>query len=218
MSARIKICGMTRPEHVRSAVAAGAHAIGLVFVDSSSRCVSIAQAALLAAEVPPFVTTVGLFVNPTVQHVRAVVQGVALQCLQFQGDETDAFCNAFGLPYIKAVRVSSKVSGAELAARYANARGVQLDAAVTGQAGGTGHRFDWDWFPTDRAKPWILAGGLDADNVAEAVRRLRPYAVDVSTGVESAPGIKDAQRIAAFCNAVREGNLNLAPHSDAGSR
>ncbi len=218
MSARIKICGMTRPEHVRSAVAAGAHAIGLVFVDSSSRYVTIAQAAALAADVPPFVAAVGLFVNPTAQQVRAVLQGVALQCLQFQGDETDAFCSSFGLPYIKAVRVSAPVNGAELAARYANAQGIHLDAAVTGRAGGTGQRFDWDWFPSGNAKPWILAGGLDADNVVAAVRRLRPFAVDVSTGVESAPGIKDPQRIAAFCAAVRRANVDLGEDLDTGPR
>ena len=218
VSARIKICGMKRPEHVRSAVAAGAHAVGLVFIDASSRCVSVAQAKVLAAEVPPFVIAVGLFLNPTEQQVRAAVQGVALQCLQFHGDETDSFCSQFGLPYIKAVQVSAPVNGAALAARYANAQGIHLDAAVTGQAGGTGQRFDWAWFPKDNAKPWILAGGLNAANVADAIRTLRPYAVDVSSGVESTPGIKDPQRIAAFCDAVRQGNLALDADSDPGPR
>ena len=209
---------MTRREHVRSAVAAGAHAIGLVFIEASSRCVSVEQARILAAEAPPFVTAVGLFLNPTEQQVRAAVQDVALQCLQFHGDETDSFCGQFGLPYIKGIRVSGPVNGADLAARYANAQGIHLDAAVTGQAGGTGQRFDWAWFPKDSAKPWILAGGLHAGNVAEAIQTLRPYAVDVSTGVESAPGIKDPQRIAAFCAAVHQANLALGTDSDASPR
>lgn len=200
---RIKICGLSTPAHVASAVAGGADAVGFVFVPRSSRFVTVDAAAALTATVPPFVTTVGLFVNAEPDAVRAALSHARLQALQFQGDESDEFCASFGVPYVKAVQVSAPVDGDALAARFPRAAGIQLDAAAKGAAGGTGTRFDWAWFPRSAAKHWILAGGLDPTNVGDAVARLQPYAVDVSTGVESSPGQKDPARIAAFCSAVR---------------
>lgn len=199
---RIKICGLTRPEDVRAAVEAGADAIGLVFYPPSPRFVSFEDAARLAALVPPFVTTVGLFVNAEPQFVREALARVPLQLLQFHGDESEAECARYGRSWIKAARVRPGVDLLEFAACHPAASGLLLDAFVDGYGGG-GKIFDWSLIPPGLNRPLILSGGLDPENVVEAVRRVRPWAVDVSSGVEVAKGIKDAARIAAFIAGVR---------------
>lgn len=199
---RIKICGLTRAEDVLAAVEAGADAIGLVFYPPSPRFVAFERAAELAALVPPFVTTVGLFVNPDPAYVRQALAQVPLQLLQFHGDEPETLCAAFGRPWIKAARVRPGVDLVEFSASHPSASGLLLDAFVEGYGGG-GKVFDWSLIPERLGRSLILSGGLDPDNVAEAVRRVRPWAVDVSSGVESGKGIKDAARIAAFVAGVR---------------
>lgn len=199
---RIKICGLTRPQDVRAAVDAGADAIGFVFYPPSPRAVSIEQAAELVALLPPFVTSVGLFVNPAPDEVEAVLSRLPLQLLQFHGDESDVDCARFGRPWIKAARMRPGVDLLEFAALHPRACGILVDAFVEGYGGG-GKTFDWSLIPKGFSRPLVLSGGLDADNVVEAVRRIRPWAVDVSSGVESAKGIKDADRIAAFIAGVR---------------
>nr|WP_211166896.1 phosphoribosylanthranilate isomerase [Aromatoleum evansii] len=193
---------MTRAEDVLAAVEAGADAIGLVFYPPSPRFVAFERAAELAALVPPFVTTVGLFVNPDPAYVRQALAQVPLQLLQFHGDESEAQCAAFGRPWIKAARVRPGIDLVEFSASHPSASGLLLDAFVDGYGGG-GKVFDWSLIPERLGRPLILSGGLDPDNVAEAVRRVRPWAVDVSSGVESGKGIKDAARIAAFVAGVR---------------
>ncbi len=200
---RIKICGLTRPEDVRAAVHAGADAIGFVFYPPSPRNVSADEAAALAALLPPFVTAVGLFVNPEPAFVDAVLRAVPLQLLQFHGDEGEAECARYGRPWIKAARMRPGVDLLEFSSFHPGARGILLDAFVDGYGGG-GKTFDWSLIPAGFERPMILSGGLDADNVGEAVRRVRPWAVDVSSGVESAKGIKDAAKIAAFIARVRD--------------
>ncbi len=199
---RIKICGLTRPEDVRAAVAAGADAVGLVFYPPSPRALSFDRAAELVALLPPFVTAVGLFVNPAPSFVAEACARVPLQLLQFHGDETDAECARHGLPWIKAARMRPGVDLVEFAASHPGARGILLDAFVEGYGGG-GKVFDWSLIPAGLDRPIILSGGLDAANVADAVRHVRPWAVDVSSGVEAAKGIKDAAKIAAFVAGVR---------------
>ncbi|NMF95974.1 phosphoribosylanthranilate isomerase [Aromatoleum toluolicum] len=199
---RIKICGLTRAEDVHAAVEAGADAIGLVFYPPSPRFVAFERAAELAALVPPFVTTVGLFVNPDPAYVQQALAQVPLQLLQFHGDEAEGVCAGFGRPWIKAARVRPGVDLVEFSASHPSASGLLLDAFVEGYGGG-GKVFDWSLIPERLGRPLILSGGLDPDNVAEAVRRVRPWAVDVSSGVESGKGIKDAARIAAFVAGVR---------------
>ncbi len=199
---RIKICGLTRPEDVRAAVAAGADAVGLVFYPPSPRALSFDRAAELVALLPPFVTAVGLFVNPAPSFVAEACARVPLQLLQFHGDETDAECARHGLPWIKAARMRPGVDLVEFAASHPGARGILLDAFVEGYGGG-GKVFDWSLIPAGLDRPIILSGGLDAANVADAVRHVRPWAVDVSSGVEFAKGIKDAAKIAAFVAGVR---------------
>ena len=199
---RIKICGLTRAQDVRAAVDGGADAIGFVFYPPSPRAVSIEQAAELVALLPPFVTSVGLFVNPAPGEVEAVLERVPLQLLQFHGDEAEAECARYGRPWIKAARMRPGVDLLEFAASHPRASGILVDAFVDGYGGG-GKTFDWTLIPAGFARPLMLSGGLDADNVVDAVRRVRPWAVDVSSGVESAKGIKDAEKIAAFIAGVR---------------
>lgn len=201
---RIKICGLTREQDLAAAVNSGADAIGLVFYPPSPRYVGIERAAELCRRVPPFVTLTGLFVNAEESFVREHVDALPLSCLQFHGDETAGQCASFGLPYIKAARVRAGVDLLNYAASFPDARGILLDAWVEGYGGG-GKTFDWDLIPSGLPLPLILSGGLDAGNVADAVRRLRPWAVDVSSGVEAQggpKGIKDASRIAAFIREV----------------
>lgn len=199
---RIKICGLTRIEDVHAAVDAGADAIGLVFYPPSPRFVSVERAAELVRAIPPFVTTVGLFVNPAPEFVWQTLAKIRLQVLQFHGDESEADCARYGRPWIKAARVRPDLDLVEFAASHSSAVGILLDAFVEGYGGG-GKTFDWSLIPEGLGRRLILSGGLDAGNVTEAVRRIRPWAVDVSSGVESAKGIKDAELIAAFITGVR---------------
>lgn len=200
---RIKICGLTRQQDVVDAVNAGADAIGLVFYPPSPRYVAPQQAAQLASLVPPFVTTVGLFVNADPAFVRDVLQQVPLQLMQFHGDETEEDCARFGRPWIKAARVRPGLDLVEFCASHRGASGLLLDAFVDGYGGG-GKVFDWKLIPDKLACPVILSGGLEPSNVGAAIRHTRPWAVDVSSGVESAKGIKDAALIAAFIAGVRD--------------
>jgi phosphoribosylanthranilate isomerase len=205
---RIKICGITRTEDALAAAASGADALGLVFYAESPRHVTLQLAAQLAAAISPFVTLVGLFVNPSADEVREVLRQVPLDVLQFHGEEEPEFCAQFGRPYLKAVRVKAGLDLVQCAARYSGAQGLLLDAFVEGTHGGTGASFDWALIPRDLPLPVILSGGLHAGNVAEAIRQVRPYAVDVSSGVESAKGIKDAAKIAAFISEVK--NIDMS--------
>jgi phosphoribosylanthranilate isomerase len=199
---RVKICGITRVEDAISAAHSGADAIGLVFYQHSPRHVSIELAAQLAAALPPFVSVVGLFVNAEADFVRAVLARAPLDLLQFHGDETPEFCGQFGKPYLKAIRVKSGVDLLQCESDYRGARGLLLDAHVDGVPGGTGTAFDWTLIPGNLSLPVILSGGLDAENVANAIKQVQPYAVDVSSGVETAKGIKDAAKIARFMQEV----------------
>ncbi len=207
---RIKICGITRPEDALAAASSGADAIGLVFHEKSPRHVTAQQAARVAAVLPPFVTTVGLFVNPAEDAVREVLRQVPLDVLQFHGEEEPEFCARFSRPWIKAIRLRHDVDLIQCAARYRMAQGLLLDAFVEGAHGGTGVALDWAMIPQAVPLPVILAGGLHPGNVAEAIRLVRPYAVDVSSGVEADKGIKDAAKIAAFINEVKQIDLQLS--------
>lgn len=206
MRTRVKICGITRAQDAIEAARLGADAIGLVFYPASPRAVSIAQARTICAALPPFVTAVGLFVNASEAEVRAVLEAVPLGLLQFHGDESPAECARYGRPYLKALRMAPNLDVATEARRYTEATGILLDAWQPDVPGGTGQRFDWTRIPA-LDKPLVLAGGLTPDNVAEAVRRVRPWAVDVSGGVEADKGIKDPARMAAFIQqATRTGS------------
>lgn len=200
---RVKICGITRIEDALCAADAGADAIGLVFYPPSPRAVTIEQAARICAALPPLVTAVGLFVDAEPEQVHAVLEQVPLALLQFHGEETAEYCDRFQRPYLKALRVRDDSDIEASLAAYPGARGLLLDAYRPGVPGGTGEVFDWNRIPTSAAPRIVLAGGLNAANVGDAVRRVRPFAVDVSGGVEAAPGVKDAQRIEAFIAAVR---------------
>jgi phosphoribosylanthranilate isomerase len=207
---RSKICGITRIEDALAAVAAGADAIGLVFYAKSPRAVSVEQAAAILQALPPFVTSVGLFVDMPRAELQALLQRLPLDLLQFHGDESPADCEGHGRPYIKALRVHPGEDVAAAMAPYAGARGILLDTFVEGVPGGTGATFDWSLVPRQAGKPIILAGGLEAGNVAAAIRQVRPYAVDVSGGVEASKGIKDAGKIRAFVQAVRDAGCDDA--------
>lgn len=209
---RAKICGITRPEDGLAAALAGADAIGLVFHAGSPRAVSIEQAQAVVAQLPPFVQRVALFVDPDPDYVRAVLRQVPVHLLQFHGQEDTAFCAAFGIPYIKALRVGTKLDLPAAERRYAGCAALLLDTLKPGKAGGTGSSFDWSLVPGSRDKPLILAGGLNAANVGAAIARVRPYAVDVSGGVEQAGGRKDAQKMAAFvAEVLRASAQTVAP-------
>lgn len=207
---RIKICGITRVEDVLAAAHGGADAIGLVFYDKSPRNVERKQAALLAAAIPPFVTLVGLFVNASAENVRETLRQVPLEVLQFHGEEEPDFCRQFGRPYLKALRVKNGLNLVQCAARYQDAQGLLLDAYIEGTHGGTGIAFDWSLIPQGLPLPVVLSGGLHAGNVADAIMQVRPWAVDVSSGVESAKGIKDAAKIAAFIMEIKKIGLQLS--------
>ncbi len=205
---RSKICGITREQDLRLVAAAGADAIGLVFYPPSPRHIEAARAAELLRALPPFVTVVGLFVNAAPETVREICAQVPLDVLQFHGDETPEYCAQFGKPFLKAIRVKAGVDLLQCAARFHQAQGLLLDAYVEGIPGGTGASFDWALIPADLPLPVILSGGLDEHNIAAAIRQVRPYAVDVSSGVEAAKGIKDAARVAAFLNEVKHVQLS----------
>ncbi len=211
---RVKVCGITHPEHGIVAAEAGADAIGLVFWHGTPRRVSPERAREIVMALPPFVAVVGLFVDPTFDEVSAVLRNVPLSALQFHGAEDAEFCRTFGLPYVKAIGVPSAMLGSDLvesAASYTDAAAWLFDAPPSGQLpGGTGQTFDWTVLPKKLAKPVVLSGGLNPGNVAEAIRTVKPWAVDVSSGVErtdadgkAMKGIKDATKIAAFIREVR---------------
>lgn len=202
MRVRVKICGITREADALLAADAGADAIGFVHWAGSRRAVTPGQARAIAAVLPPFLGTVALFVDPTADEVRRVIDATRPDLLQFHGDEEPAFCASFGVPYIKAVKIGAAAPVAGALGYHARARGLLLDTHDPVAVGGTGRAFDWTLVPAGLAKPVILAGGLNAANVAAAVRLVKPYAVDVSSGVESAPGIKDAAKVREFMRAV----------------
>lgn len=203
---RIKICGLTRIDDLQQAVHAGADALGLVFYPPSPRFVDLQTAARLARAIPPFVSIVGLFVNADPAVVRATLAAVPIHLLQLHGDEDETYCRQFDRPYIKAARVRPGMDLVQYAAAFPSAQAILLDAFVDGYGGG-GKVFDWSLVPPALDRPLIVSGGLDADNVGEAVRRLRPAAVDVSSGVEVGKGIKDAEKMRAFVAAVRAARL-----------
>jgi len=201
---RSKICGITRIEDALAAAEAGADAIGFVFYAKSPRAVDVRQARAIIAELPPFVTTVGLFVNASRCELNEILEVVPLDLLQFHGDETPADCEGYHRPWIKALRVRPGDDLEAACQLYSGARGILLDTYVAGVPGGTGEAFDWSLVPARLSKPIILAGGLSADNVGHAIAQVRPYAVDVSGGVEQAKGIKSAAKIEAFMQAVKQ--------------
>lgn len=205
MRTRIKICGVTRPEDARAAAAAGADAVGMVFYAHSPRLLDVASARAVAAALPPFVSRVALFLDPTAADVQTVVDALRPDLLQFHGSESPEFCACFGVPYMKAVPMGDEdADPAAYAERFSDAHALLLDSHRSGQAGGRGEGFAWGPRGGAHGTPVVLAGGLEPDNVAAAIRTMRPYAVDVSSGVESAPGVKDPERIRAFAEAVRE--------------
>ena len=204
---RVKICGITRVQDAVAAARLGADAIGLMFYPESPRAVSADQARRIVRALPPFVAAVGVFVDPSPEEVRAALAAVPLDLLQFHGDETPEFCAQFAVGYLKAARVRPGLDLIQYAARHAGAKALLLDTYVRGAHGGTGQTFDWSLIPGALPLPVVLSGGLDPGNVAEAVRRVRPWAVDVSSGVEAAAGVKDPQKIAAFIQGARSEDL-----------
>lgn len=206
MRTRVKFCGLTRLDDVEAAVALGVDAIGLVFHPASPRAVEIEQAVRLVDALPAFVSAVGLFVDAEAERVRAVLERVALDVLQFHGAEPPAYCHGFGRPWIKAIAVRAGVDLEAEAHRYAGARSLLLDTYDPALAGGTGRCFDWGLVSARQARLGILAGGLTAANVAEAIRQLRPHAVDVSGGIEQAKGLKDPDKMTDFMKGVRDGD------------
>ena len=199
---RVKICGITRVDDALAAAELGADAIGLVFYPPSPRAVAIGQARSIVAVMPPFVTIVALFVNPAPEDVEAVLRSVPTDLLQFHGSEPAADCLRFGRPYIKAIRMHKNVSITDSVCESASARALLLDTYQDGVPGGTGACFDWSTIPDEVEKRIVLAGGLTAQNVGDAIRQVRPYAVDVSGGVEASKGVKDPDKVAAFIREV----------------
>jgi len=206
MRTRIKICGITRPADARAAAEAGADAIGLVFYPPSPRYLSVERAVEIRDALPPFVQTVALFVNADAAQVSQVLGRVKPAMLQFHGDEEPQFCEQFGLPFVKACRIRPGTEPLAYLQRYPRATAWLVDSFVP-EYGGVGEAFDWALVPADRTRPLILSGGLHAGNVAGAIRTVHPWGVDVSTGVESAKGIKDAAKMAAFVAEVRNADV-----------
>jgi phosphoribosylanthranilate isomerase len=202
---RVKICGLSRPEDALAACRFGADAIGLLFYPPSPRGVDIDAARRIRRALPPFITVVGVFVDPQPGFLRQAIHEVCLDVVQFHGDETPEFCAACERPYIKAVRVHEDVALGDVASRYAGASALLLDSYETEKRGGTGKTFDWSLIPADIGMPFILAGGLGPDNVASAVAEVAPFAVDGNSGVEASPGIKDHAKIDAFIREVNSG-------------
>ena len=199
---RSKICGFTRPQDALAAAQLGVDAVGLVFYPQSKRFVSIEQAQAIVRVLPPFVSVVALFVNENTERIRQVLAQVPVDILQFHGDETPEFCRQFNRPYIKAVRVQNTDDIIAAQQQYPDARAVLFDAHIEGEYGGTGHRFDWAMLPDQLSGHWILSGGLTPENIAEAVKITGAKIIDVSSGVESTPGIKSAEKIAALLAAL----------------
>lgn len=202
MGTAVKICGITCVDDALAAARFGAHALGFIFYAKSPRHMTGPRAAEIIGALPPFVSAVGLFVNPNASEVERVLAQVPLNLLQFHGEETPEFCARFKVPYLKAARVRAGLDLLQYARDYSAAHGLLLDAFAEGAHGGTGTVFDWSLIPRELPRPVILSGGLTPENVAEAIRRVRPWAVDVSSGVEASPGIKDPLRIAAFMKEV----------------
>ena len=219
---RIKCCGITRVEDATRAAVLGADAIGFVFTRRSPRFVDPALAATIRAALPPFVAAVALFMDDEAGWVRAVTDVVQPDLLQFHGAETTGFCTAFGRRYLKAIAMADDADVTAGMAMHPHAAGLLLDGHAAGAMGGQGRRFDWARIPPALGRPWLLAGGLNADNVAAAIRAARPFGVDVSSGIESAPGIKDTVRMADFIAAVRGVEPELAatavPHLNLNPR
>ena len=203
MRTRVKICGITRIEDAIAAAQAGADAIGFVFDPKSPRHIHPDQALKIARALPPFITIVGLFVNAAPDTIEGVLSHVPLDLIQFHGNEKPEQCRRYHRSYIKAIHMKPDVDAREMARLYGDAAGLLLDTYVADAAGGSGQAFDWNRIPQDLDKPVILAGGLTPENVAEAVRKVRPFAVDVSSGVEQSKGIKDANKISAFIEEVK---------------
>ncbi len=202
---RVKICGITQSEDATQAMVAGADALGLVFYERSPRAIDIKSAIAISAAAGPFITLVGLFGDAEPEEVAAVLAQVPLQLLQFHGDESPSYCEAFGRPYIKAIRMRPDVDLDTLMAAHPKAQGFLLDAYRPGVPGGTGETFDWQRVPRNSNRPIVLAGGLTPDNVAEAVAQTQPYAVDVSGGVEASAGRKDAYKVKKFIQNAKLG-------------
>ena len=205
MLTRVKICGITRIEDALTAIRLGANAIGFIFWDKSARYIDPKEARKIVMALPPFVTVVGVYVNPSFEWVEETCSIAGLNLLQFHGDELPEFCSQFPLPYIKAVRIRSGIDLLQYAAQYSSSNGLLLDSYVEGVPGGTGRTFEWSLIPENLSLPLIVSGGLHAKNVCEAIREAKPWAVDVSSGVEITKGIKDADKIAAFMTGVRNG-------------
>ena len=206
MRTRVKICGFTRIEDAVCAARLGVDAIGLVFYPPSPRNVDIEEAIEIVSALPAFVSVVALFVDEQESRIRDVLERVSIDCLQFHGDESAEACRIYGKRYMKALRVQDNIDIPGLALHYHDAAGLLLDAYHAGAKGGTGSRFDWNMIPENCALPIVLAGGLDVDNVRQAVQTVRPYALDVSSGVEAEKGIKDALKMAEFIREVNEGD------------
>lgn len=209
MRTRVKICGFTRAEDAVSAARLGVDAIGLVFYPPSPRNVDIEQAVKIVEALPAFISVVALFVDEQESRIREVLQRVSIDCLQFHGDESPEACRIYGKRYMKAVRMRKGIDISGLALQYHDAAGLLLDAYHPGAKGGTGSRFDWELIPEHCALPIILAGGLDENNARQAVQAVRPYALDVSSGVEAEKGVKDALKMAAFIREVNEGDRRI---------
>ena len=209
MRTRVKICGITNVKDALDVVEAGADAIGLVFYAPSPRAVTLAQAKEIVASVPAFVALVGLFVNAEKSEIEKTITEVGIDLMQFHGDESPDFCRQFNRPYIKAVRVKADTNLIQYADEFFDAKALLLDAYAEGLPGGTGQSFDWSLIPSNLAKSVILAGGLNAENVAQAINAVQPYAVDVSGGVEVAKGIKDVYKIKRFMQQVAVSSLEI---------
>ena len=207
MRTRVKICGITSVGDGLAAARHGADAIGLIFYPPSPRLVTLERAREIAASLPAFVARVAVFVNPAAADVEAVIRACRPDLLQFHGEETADFCRAFGVPYLRALRVRPGVDLLESLSLFGDAAGWLLDAYRQELYGGTGEAFDWELIPRSLPRPLILSGGLDAENVGEAIRRVRPWAVDVSSGVEAAKGVKDERRIAEFMEKIRNADV-----------
>ncbi len=206
---RIKICGLAHQADIEAAADAGADAVGFVFHPASPRCVTAEQAARLARALPPFVTPVGLFVNAERAEIDRVLALIPALLLQFHGDESAEECNGFHRPYLRAARMAPGFDLLDFSRRFGEAQGLLLDSHVEG-FGGAGKAFDWSLVPAGVPHPLVLSGGLRAENVVAGILQLRPWAVDVSTGVESSRGVKDAAAIRRFCDAVREADARIA--------
>ena len=207
MSVAIKICGITRVQDGVAAASLGANAIGLMFFRGSARFVTLARAKEIITAIPPFVSVVAVFVNPEKDQVTQIIDNLSVDLLQFHGDESAEFCTQFSRPYIKAVRVKPGVDLLQYAIGYSQSKGLLVDAFIEGSQGGTGQVFDWSLIPKNISRPLILSGGLNSGNVKQAVAQVKPWAVDVSSGVETEKGIKDAMKIAAF---IREARYEVA--------